>query len=52
VQAITYGYIRMMGAEGLKEATAAAILNANYLAEKLDDSYGILYRGEKGRVGA
>ncbi|HHU25424.1 MAG TPA: aminomethyl-transferring glycine dehydrogenase [Bacteroidales bacterium] len=51
VQAITYGYIRMMGAEGLKEATAAAILSANYLAEKLDDSYGILYRGEKGRVG-
>ncbi len=51
VQAITYGYIRMMGAEGLKEATAAAILSANYLAEKLDDSYGILYRGANGRVG-
>ncbi len=48
---ITYAYIRMMGEDGLKEATAAAILSANYLAEKLDDSYGILYRGEGGRVG-
>lgn len=51
VLTITYGYIRMMGAEGLKEATEAAILSANYLAEKLDDSYGILYRGSNGRVG-
>lgn len=48
---ITYAYIRMMGADGLREATEAAILNANYLAEKLDDSYGILYRGAEGRVG-
>ena len=48
---ITYAYIRMMGAEGLKEATEAAILNANYVAEKLKDSYGIVYRGAKGRVG-
>ena len=48
---ITYAYIRMMGAEGLKEATGAAILNANYLAEKLNDSYGIVYRGVNGRVG-
>lgn len=48
---ITYAYIRMMGADGLREATEAAILNANYLAEKLDDSYGILYRGAQGRVG-
>ncbi|HOO94448.1 MAG TPA: aminomethyl-transferring glycine dehydrogenase [Proteiniphilum sp.] len=48
---ITYGYIRMMGADGLKEATEAAILNANYLAEKLNNSYGILYRGADGRVG-
>ncbi len=51
VLAITYGYIRMMGADGLKEATEAAILSANYLAEKLDDSYGILYRGMNSRVG-
>jgi glycine dehydrogenase len=48
---ITYAYIRMMGAQGLKEATAVAILSANYLAEKLDDSYGIVYRGSEGRVG-
>src|SRR5690554_1519913 len=48
---ITYGYIRMMGAQGLKEATEAAILSANYLAEMLDDSYGIVYRGAQGRVG-
>ena len=48
---ITYAYIRMMGEKGLKEATETAILSANYLAEKLDDSYGILYRGAQGRVG-
>ena len=48
---ISYAYIRMMGAEGLREATEAAILNANYLAEKLGDIYGIVYRGENGRVG-
>ncbi|NLX66560.1 MAG: aminomethyl-transferring glycine dehydrogenase [Bacteroidales bacterium] len=48
---ITYAYIRMKGAEGLKEATEAAILNANYVAEKLKDSYGIVYRGAQGRVG-
>ena len=51
VATITYGYIKMMGAEALTEATKVAILSANYLAEKLQDSYGILYRGEKGRVG-
>ena len=48
---ITYAYIRMMGADGLKEATEAAILNANYLAEKLSHTYGIVYRGVQGRVG-
>ena len=42
---------RMMGAEGLTEATKMAILNANYLAERLNDSYGIVYRGVNGRVG-
>ncbi|HLP05162.1 MAG TPA: aminomethyl-transferring glycine dehydrogenase, partial [Paludibacter sp.] len=51
VTAITYGYIRMMGEEGLTRATKIAILNANYLAEKLKDSYGIVYTGENGRVG-
>ena len=51
VATITYGYIKMMGAQGLTDATKNAILSANYLAEKLKDSYGIVYRGEKGRVG-
>jgi len=48
---ITYGYIRMMGADGLRNATAAAILSANYVAERLKDSYGILFRGEQNRIG-
>jgi glycine dehydrogenase len=48
---ITYGYILMLGEEGLTASTKAAILNANYLAAKLNDSYGVLYRGESGRVG-
>ncbi|MCQ2330896.1 MAG: aminomethyl-transferring glycine dehydrogenase [Paludibacteraceae bacterium] len=48
---ISYGYIRMMGYEGLREATAAAILSANYMAAKLKDAYGIVYTGETGRVG-
>jgi glycine dehydrogenase len=51
VLAITYGYIRMLGEEGLTASTKAAILNANYLAARLDDSYGVLYKGENGRVG-
>ncbi len=48
---IAYGYISMMGGEGLREATAAAILSANYLAAKLKDAYGIVYTGANGRVG-
>ena len=48
---ITYAYIRMMGAEGLTRATQIAILNANYLAASLKDTYGIVYRGENGFVG-
>ena len=48
---ITYGYIRMLGEEGLTASTKAAILNANYLAAKLKNSYGVLYTGENGRVG-
>ena len=48
---IAYGYIRMMGGEGLREATAAAILSANYMAAKLRDAYGIVYTGANGRVG-
>lgn len=48
---ITYGYIRMMGTEGLTRATRIAILNANYMAACLADTYGIVYRGVNGFVG-
>lgn len=48
---ITYAYIRLLGTEGLTMATKAAILNANYLACKLKDTYGIVYTGATGRVG-
>ena len=48
---ITYGYIRMMGTEGLTRATKTAILNANYLAACFKDTYGIVYRGATGFVG-
>ena len=47
---ITYGYIKMLGADGLKKATEIAILNANYIASALKNSYGILFTGENGRV--
>lgn len=47
---ITWAYIRMMGAEGLKEATGAAVLAANYLAVRLRDHYPVLYSGENGLV--
>lgn len=47
---ISYAYIRMLGTEGLKNATQYAILNANYIKEKLKDFYPILYTGEKGRA--
>lgn len=49
--AVTYGYISMMGTEGLTNATKIAILNANYLAACLNDTYGIVYRGANGFVG-
>ena len=49
--AVTYGYISMMGTEGLTRATEIAILNANYLAACLNDTYGIVYRGANGFVG-
>jgi glycine dehydrogenase len=47
---ISYMYIRMMGAEGLKKATEVAILNANYMANRLEVAYPVLYRGTSGRV--
>lgn len=47
---ITYGYILMLGAEGLKKVTEMAILNANYLTAKLKGHYDVLYTGKTGRV--
>lgn len=46
---ISYAYIRMMGAEGLTSATKYAILNANYMKDRLKDAYDILYLGKNGR---
>tara|TARA_A100001011_G_scaffold73597_1_gene75520 strand:- start:3919 stop:6741 length:2823 start_codon:yes stop_codon:yes gene_type:complete len=45
---ISWSYIAMMGNEGLKKATQVAILNANYLAKKLEDHFPVLYRGTSG----
>ena len=47
---ITFGYILMLGAEGLKKSTEMAILNANYLAAKLKGHFEVLYTGKTGRV--
>ncbi len=47
---ITWMYIRMMGKSGLKHATDVAMLNANYIAHRLEAKYPILYRGEQGYV--
>ena len=47
---ITWMYIRMMGRAGLKQATEVAILNANYMAHRLQDHYQVLYTGTNGRV--
>ncbi len=46
---ISYGYIKMLGGEGLKQATEMAILNANYMKDILKDHYKILYTGKNGR---
>lgn len=46
---ISYGYIKMLGGEGVTEATKTAILNANYMKEILKDHYKILYTGKNGR---
>jgi glycine dehydrogenase len=50
ILAISWVYIRMMGADGLKHATEAAILNANYMAKRLEPFYPIVYKGMNGRV--
>ena len=50
VLTISYAYIKMLGAEGVKRATEMAILNANYLKVKLEENFTILYTSENGRV--
>ncbi|WP_040790520.1 aminomethyl-transferring glycine dehydrogenase [Nocardia paucivorans] len=47
---ITWAYIRMMGADGLRRATLTAIASANYLARRLNEYYPVLYTGENGMV--
>ncbi|HLQ39300.1 MAG TPA: aminomethyl-transferring glycine dehydrogenase, partial [Planctomycetota bacterium] len=47
---ISYAYIAMMGPDGLRAATQVAILNANYVAKKLQGSYPVLYTGQNGMV--
>jgi glycine dehydrogenase len=47
---ISYGYIRMLGAEGMTDATRYAILNANYLKSRLQGHYDVLYANHNGRV--
>ena len=47
---ISWMYIAMMGARGLREATAVAILNANYIATRLDGYFPVLFKGTGGRV--
>lgn len=51
VQMISYGYIKMLGADGLRQASEMAIVAANYMACALKGHYGIVYTGETGRVG-
>jgi glycine dehydrogenase len=46
---ISYGYIEMLGSEGLQQATEIAILNANYIKERIDGAYPVLYVGDHGR---
>ncbi len=47
---ISYGYIKMLGAKGVTQATKMAILNANYIKSRLDKYYKVLYQGKNGRV--
>ena len=47
---ISWVYIRLLGPDGIRQASEGAILNANYLGSKLEKHFPILYRGEKGRV--
>ncbi len=51
VDVVSYAYIRLLGTKGLELSTRTAILNANYMATRLKDTYGIVYTGATGRVG-
>ena len=51
IDVVSYAYIRLLGTKGLERATRTAILNANYMAVRLKDTYGIVYTGATGRVG-
>ena len=46
---ISYGYIKLLGYSGLRKSTEVAILSANYIKERLDGAFPILYVGDKGR---
>jgi len=50
ILAISWAYILLMGGEGLTQATKVAILNANYIAKRLEGAYDILFKGKGGRV--
>jgi glycine dehydrogenase len=50
ITTISWMYIRMMGASGIRKATEVAILNANYVAARLEGHFPILYKGEQGRI--
>jgi glycine dehydrogenase len=50
VTLISYAYIKMLGAEGLKESSVQAIINANYLRAKMEKDFSILYKGDLGMV--
>ena len=47
---ISYAYVRLMGGEGITRATKVAILNANYIAKRLEGAFPVLFKGARGRV--
>ncbi|UWQ96487.1 aminomethyl-transferring glycine dehydrogenase [Rhodobacteraceae bacterium M385] len=47
---ISYAYVHLMGGSGLTQATKVAILGANYIARRLEEAYGVLFKGKTGRV--
>ncbi|MCM2561532.1 aminomethyl-transferring glycine dehydrogenase [Lutimaribacter sp. EGI FJ00015] len=50
ILAISWAYVLLMGGEGMTQATRVAILNANYIAKRLEGAYDVLYKGPTGRV--